>query len=192
MIVGYARVSTEEQNLGLQLAALKRANCDVIFEDRGYSGLTATRPGFDKAIETLKRGDTLVVWRLDRLGRSLVHLVETINGFNRKGIHFQSLTENIDTTSSGGRLVFHIMAAMAEFEHALISERTRAGMKTARESGKRVGRPPSLNPLQIAEALAALRTGESNSSVAAKFGVCAKTIRRIASLHQHQEMPSPQ
>jgi len=187
MIVGYARVSTEEQNLGLQLAALKRARCDVIIEDKGYSGLTATRPGFDKAIETLKRGDTLIVWRLDRLGRSLIHLVETINNFNKKGIHFQSLTESIDTTSSGGRLVFHIMAAMAEFEHALISERTRAGMKTARESGKRIGRPPSLSPLQIAEVLAALKKGESNSSVASRFGVCAKTIRRVVSLREHQE-----
>lgn len=187
MIVGYARVSTEEQNLGLQLAALKQAHCDVIFEDKGYSGLIATRPGFDKAIATLKSGDTLVVWRLDRLGRSLVHLVETINGLNRKRVHFRSLTESIDTTSSGGRLLFHIMAAMAEFEHALISERTRAGMKTARESGKHIGRPPSLNPLQIAEALAALKRGESNSSVAMRFGVCAKTIRRIASMHQQQE-----
>jgi DNA invertase Pin-like site-specific DNA recombinase len=184
MIIGYARVSTEEQNLGLQIAALQQAGCQLIFEDKGYSGIAATRPGLDAALERLETGDTLVVWRLDRLGRSLVHLVETINGFDRRGVHFRSLNESIDTSNSGGRLVFHIMAAMAEFEHALISERTRAGMLTARAAGKHLGRPSALSPEQAAEALCALEKGESNSSVASRYGVHAKTIRRLASAHR--------
>ncbi|GGA86561.1 recombinase [Brucella endophytica] len=186
MIIGYARVSTEEQNLGLQIAALQQAGCQLIFKDKGYSGIAATRPGLDAVLERLETGDTLVVWRLDRLGRSLVHLVETINGFDRRGVHFRSLNESIDTSNSGGRLVFHIMAAMAEFEHALISERTRAGMLTARAAGKHLGRPSALTPEQTAEALSALKNGESKSSVASRYGVCSKTIRRLASAHLEQ------
>jgi DNA invertase Pin-like site-specific DNA recombinase len=124
MLIGYARVSTDDQNLELQLAALKGIGCDRIFQDAGVSGKVAKRPGLGKALAALKRGDTLVVWRLDRLGRSLSHLIETIGMLEKRSVHFRSLTETIDTSSSGGRLVFHLMGAMAEFEHALISERT--------------------------------------------------------------------
>lgn len=131
-LVGYARVSTVEQSLDLQIAALKTAGCTDIFTDQGLSGADFQRPGLKKALHHLKSGDMLVVWRLDRLGRSLVDLIQTVNGLSKRGCEFRSLTESIDTSSSGGRLVFHMMGAMAEFERAIISERTKAGMEAAR------------------------------------------------------------
>ncbi|MGU3401323.1 recombinase family protein [Brucellaceae bacterium D45D] len=139
--IGYARVSTQEQKLDLQINALSQAGCEKIFIDEGVSGTKADREGLKEAIRTLKRGDMLIVWRLDRLGRSLINLVELVEGLGQQGVEFRSLTENIDTSSSGGRLVFHMMAALAEFERSLISERTRAGMQAAKLKGKHVGRP---------------------------------------------------
>jgi DNA invertase Pin-like site-specific DNA recombinase len=180
MNIGYARVSTEEQNLTLQTASLRAAGCETIHEDWGYSGSSLSRPGLEDALTQLKKGDTLVVWRLDRLGRSLVHLVHTINDLEKNGIHFRSLTESIDTTSSGGRLVFHIMAAMAEFERNLISERTRAGMKVAKDAGRQVGRPPLLTKEQKAEVLSALMQGVSKIVIAKRFGVSLRTVERMA------------
>ncbi|MFD1792699.1 recombinase family protein [Ochrobactrum teleogrylli] len=139
--IGYARVSTDEQKVDLQLNALKQAGCEQVFIDEGVSGAIAERAGLQKAMASLRPGDTLVVWRLDRLGRSLINLVALMSELGKRGIEFHSLTENIDTSSAGGRLVFHMMAALAEFERSLISERTKAGMEAAKLRGKHVGRP---------------------------------------------------
>jgi len=131
-LIGYARVSSMEQNLDLQILALKAAGCSRIFTDHGLSGADFQRPGLRKALRQLKEGDMFTVWRLDRLGRSLIDLISTVNGFSKRGCEFRSLTENIDTSTSGGRLLFHVMGAMAEFERSIISERTKAGMQAAR------------------------------------------------------------
>lgn len=144
MQVGYARVSTHEQNLSLQKDALKQAGCGKIFDDQ-VSGAKAGRPGLREAKSYVREGDTLVVWRLDRLGRSLKDLIETVTVLEERGVGFQSLQESIDTTSSGGRLVFHIFGALAEFERNLIQERTRAGLAAARARGRNGGRPKALD-----------------------------------------------
>jgi DNA invertase Pin-like site-specific DNA recombinase len=140
MLIGYARVSTDEQTLHLQEDALKQAGCDRIFTDT-ISGATTERPGLAEALDFIRPGDTIVVWRLDRLGRSLRHLIETITDLEKRGIGFRSLTESIDTTSPGGKLIFHIFGALAEFERDLIRQRTRAGLEAARARGRRGGRP---------------------------------------------------
>jgi DNA invertase Pin-like site-specific DNA recombinase len=144
MKVDYARVSTHEQNLSLQKDALKQAGCEKIFHDK-VSGAKAKRPGLQEAKAYVREGDTLVVWRLDRLGRSLKHLIETVTALKKRGVGFQSLQESIDTTTSGGRLVFHIFGALAEFERNLIQERTRAGLVAARARGRHGGRPRVLD-----------------------------------------------
>ncbi len=140
MQLGYARVSTEEQTLNLQLDALKAARCERVFTDR-VSGAKAERPGLQQALDQLRAGDTLVVWRLDRLGRSLPHLIETVTTLAERGVGFKSVTESIDTTNTGGRLIFHIFGALAEFERDLIRERTRAGLTAARARGRKGGHP---------------------------------------------------
>ena len=139
--IGYARVSTPEQCLDLQLNALRAAGCDRIFEDFGVTGAKTARPGLDQTLAALKPGDCLVVWKLDRLGRSPRHLTETLQSLADRDIGFRSLQDAIDTTTAGGRLYFHIMAALAEFERDLISERTKAGMAAAKQRGVHVGRP---------------------------------------------------
>ena len=144
MKVGYARVSTHEQNLALQKDALEQAGCGKIFDDQ-VSGAKAERSGLREAKAYVREGDTLVVWRLDRLGRSLKHLIETVTALEERGVGFQSLQESIDTTTSGGRLVFHIFGALAEFERNLIRERTRAGLAAARARGRKGGRPRALD-----------------------------------------------
>jgi len=144
MLIGYARVSTHEQNLDLQMDALRSAGCEKIFSDT-LSSSKAEREGLQKAINYLRQGDTLVVWRLDRLGRSLKQLIEIVSTFEGKGIGFRSLQENIDTTSSGGKLIFHIFCSLAEFERDVIRERTQAGLKAARARGRQGGRPPILD-----------------------------------------------
>ncbi|MCG7354131.1 recombinase family protein [Roseomonas mucosa] len=181
MNVGYARVSTDEQNLDLQRAALKAAGCEPVFEDQ-VSGMTVRRPGLDQALATLSAGDTLVVWRLDRLGRSLPHLIETIRQLGDKGAGFRSLTESIDTTTAGGRLIFHMMGALAEFERALIVERTRAGMKAAKARGVEVGRKRVLTPAQISHARQLVDQGESPSAVARSMRVGRSTLYRALNL----------
>src|SRR5215217_6283659 len=140
MFIGYARVSTHEQTLDLQRDALLKAGCEKIFTDT-VSGTKAERKGLSEALSHLREGDTLVVWRLDRLGRSLRHLIDTITAIDERGVGFKSLTENIDTTTSGGKLVFHIFGALAEFEREIIRERTQAGLASARSRGKVGGRP---------------------------------------------------
>lgn len=172
-------MSTEDQNVDLQTQALLCVGCDKIYTDRGVSGSLSSRPGLDRALARLKPGDTLVVWRLDRLGRSLVHLVRLMETLGRKRVAFQSLTEAINTRSSGGRLVFHMMAALAEFERTLISERTRAGIEAARASGHRVGRRPLLTTSQLEEARSRLTDGRANAKeIAGDFGMHVRTLLR--------------
>ncbi|QRI63765.1 recombinase family protein [Shinella sp. PSBB067] len=178
MKIGYARVSTEDQSLDLQINALRRAGCERIFTDYGLSGRGFDRPGLHEALGTVKHRGTLVVWRLDRLGRSLPKLIELVDTLGTRGVEFQSLTENIDTSSSGGRLLFHIMGALAEFERSLISERTRAGMEAARLKGRHLGRKPSLTRKQVREAIQAISSGDSASAVALQYGISRRTLQR--------------
>lgn len=145
MLIGYGRVSTSDQTLDLQKDALQKAGCGRIFTDTA-SGAKAERTGLDEALSHLRTGDILVVWRLDRLGRSLKHLIETITALDNRKIGFKSITEAIDTTTSGGKLIFHIFGALAEFERDIIKERTRAGLTAARARGRKGGRPKKLNP----------------------------------------------
>ena len=151
--IGYARVSTEDQNLALQLDALKAAGCGRIFEDKA-SGAKSDRPGLAEAMSHLRdhQGDVLVVWRLDRLGRSLPDLVATVEGLQRRGIGFRSLKESVDTSGAAGKLVFHLFAALAEFERDLIRERTNAGLAAARARGRKGGRRPKLEGARLAQA----------------------------------------
>ena len=151
MLIGYSRVSTTDQRLDLQTDALKRAGCDKIFSDTA-SGALDERQGLAGALDTLKNGDVLVVWKLDRLGRSLQHLVHIVNLLGGRGIGFRSLNESLDTTSPGGRLVFHIFAALAEFEISLIKMRTRAGLEAARAQGRIGGRPQKMTSRTVATA----------------------------------------
>ena len=148
MLVGYARVSTQDQNHDLQIDALKKANVDRIFVEKA-SGAQRERPELLAALEYIRKGDTLVVWKMDRLARSLKQLIETVEMLDDKGIGFRSLTEAIDTTTAGGKLVFHVFDALAEFERSIIKERTRAGLDAARVRGKTGGRPPSLKDTDI-------------------------------------------
>ncbi len=141
--VGYARVSTLDQNLSLQLDALAAAGCEKVFEDRA-SGAHADRAGLQAALDYVRDGEVLVVWKLDRLGRSLPHLIETVTALAKRGVGFRSLTEAIDTTTSGGRLVFHIFGALGQFERDLIQERTRAGLAAAAARGRKGGRKPAV------------------------------------------------
>src|SRR5512147_779059 len=154
MLIGYARVSTTDQTLDLQKDALQKAGCDKIFTDTA-SGAKVERTGLDEALNYVRPGDTLVVWRLDRLGRSLKHLIETITGLANREIGFKSLTEAIDTTTSGGKLIFHIFGALAEFERDIIRERTQAGLTAARARGRKGGRPKALTPKKEESAAAA-------------------------------------
>jgi DNA invertase Pin-like site-specific DNA recombinase len=149
MRIGYARVSTQDQHLRAQTDALKQAGCEKIYTDQ-LSGASRERPGLTQALETLRQGDTLVVWKLDRLGRSLPHLVELISELKERGVGFKSLQENLDTTSGTGKLIFHLFASLAEFERDLIRERTLAGLAAARARGRKGGRPRVLEPKQVA------------------------------------------
>lgn len=147
-LLGYARVSTVDQELALQQDALTAAGCYRIFTDTASGSLDA-RPALNEVVDQLRPGDTLVVWRLDRLGRSIRHLIDFLAALDRQQVGFRSLTESIDTTSPGGRLVFHVFAALAEFERELIRERTNAGLAAARARGRHGGRPPRLTPDQV-------------------------------------------
>jgi len=140
MLIGYARVSKTEQHLELQLDALNKAGCEQIYTDK-ITSVKVERKGLEEAFSHLRKGDTFVVWRLDRLGRSLKHLIDTLKGFHEKGIEFKSLTENIDTSTPTGMLMFHLIGALAEFERNLIRERTNAGLEAARARGHFGGRP---------------------------------------------------
>jgi DNA invertase Pin-like site-specific DNA recombinase len=179
MLIGYARVSTQDQTLNLQQDALNQAGCDQVYTDTA-SGSAAERTGLEQALSHLRKGDTLVVWRLDRLGRSLRHLIETVTALGERGIGFRSITENIDTTTSGGKLVFHIFGALAEFERDIIRERTQAGLQAARARGRRGGRPkrqPSSRKIAMARALYADKTN-SVSEICKTLGISRATLYR--------------
>jgi DNA invertase Pin-like site-specific DNA recombinase len=177
--VGYARVSTCDQSLQLQIDALQAAKCEQIFCDEGVSGAIMERDGLEQALARLEPGDKLVVWRLDRLGRSLIHLVNLINDLADRRVEFQSITESIDTCTSGGRLVFHMMAALAEFERSLISERTRAGMTAVQKRGGHIGRPRALKEADRRRAIdLVLIKGEKASTIAKLFNIHPRTLMR--------------
>ncbi len=178
MLVGYARVSTQDQKPELQLDALRRADCERIFEEK-TSGAQRDRPELKAALDYLREGDTLVVWKLDRLARSLKQLIETVEALEERNIGFRSLTENIDTTTPGGRLVFHIFGALAEFERSIIRERTSAGLAAARTRGKVGGRPPALCERDISAARAMLADANiPTKEVAKRLGVAVSTLYR--------------
>jgi DNA invertase Pin-like site-specific DNA recombinase len=179
VLIGYARVLTGDQDLALQLDALKAAGCARCFSDTA-SGSIAERPQLNYALEELRDGeDTLVVWRLDRLGRSLRHLIELVGELERRQLGFRSLTEGIDTTSSSGRLVFHIFAAIAEFERQLIAERTRAGLQAARARGRLGGRPTTITEYKLLVAREMLDGGQHTmGQIAATIGVSRATLYR--------------
>ncbi|NTB04410.1 recombinase family protein [Agrobacterium tumefaciens] len=166
--LGYARVSTVEQSLDLQMSALRAAGCADVLTDEGYSGADFTRPGLTRLLGKLRRGDTIVVWRLDRLGRSLFELLKLVRDLNERGVEFRSLSESLDTGTPAGRLLLHVLASMAEFERSLISERTRAGMAAARARGSRIGRRPAMTEDQRRDARQALANGSATAEAIAK------------------------
>lgn len=170
-LIGYARVSTIEQDLALQLDALRSAGTTRIFEDRGVSGARTERPGLNAALSFLRDGDTLVVWKLDRLGRSMTHLLQTVSDLEGRGVGFRSLTENIDTTTPTGRLVFHIFGALGQFERDLIRERTNAGLAAAAARGRKGGRPAAATPERLARARQLIASGLTVREAAARVKV---------------------
>ena len=178
MLVGYARVSTQDQNPALQRDALTEAGCEKLFVEKA-SGAQRERPALGEALAFMRAGDTLVVWRLDRLARSIKQLIETVEDLEGRGIGLRSLTEAIDTTTSGGRLIFHIFAALAEFERSIIRERTMAGLAAARARGRTGGRPPALSAADIAAARALLADPAlTGKQVAERLGVSLSTLYR--------------
>ena len=169
-LIGYARVSTADQDPALQRDALARAGCDPIFSDQA-SGAQADRPGLAEALAFARPGDVLVVWKLDRLGRSMAHLIEVVRQLDAKGVGFRSLTEGVDTTTPGGVLVFHIFGALAQFERDLIRERTQAGLKAAEARGRKGGRKPAITPDKLARARAHIAAGLTVREAAARVKV---------------------
>jgi DNA invertase Pin-like site-specific DNA recombinase len=178
MLVGYARVSTQDQNPALQLDALKAAGCEKMFVEKA-SGAQRDRPELLAALDYLRAGDSLVVWKLDRLARSLKQLIETVELLESRSIGLRSLTEAIDTTTAGGKLVFHVFGALAEFERSIIRERTKAGLDAARARGKKGGRPPALVAKDLAAAKAMLSDPEiTMEEVAKRLKVAPSTLYR--------------
>jgi len=183
MYIGYARVSTEDQHLHLQIDALKQAGCEKIFTDE-MSGAKSERPGLREALSFVRQGDTLVVWRLDRLGRSLKDLIDRVEELKERQVQFRSLSENIDTSSSGGKFMFHIFSALAEFERDLIRERTMAGLTAARARGRLGGRPRVMAAEKIKMATSLMK--DPNVSVTAicrNLGVSRTTLYRYIGPH---------
>lgn len=179
MKIGYARVSKDEQDLAPQLHALDAAGCGKVFQDQGWSGASSARPGLLAALQMAGEGDTLTVWRIDRLGRSTLHLLQILEDLHRRNIAFQSIMDGIDTNTAAGRMVFSMVSAMAEFERSVISERTKAGMAAARRRGRHVGRPAKLAPEQLAYARRMIVAGEGRAQVARALGVDPSTLRRL-------------
>ena len=187
MLIGYARISTADQNLHLQKDALKAAGCMHICEDTA-SGAKASRPGLEKALGMLREGDTLVVWKLDRLGRSLQHLIESVQALNSRGVSFRSLQDNIDTTTPGGKLLFHILGSLAEFERDIIRERTNAGLAAARARGRKGGRPPG-GHLKKQEAALALQQDPRRSvqEICEMLHISQATFYRYTSVNRPRD-----
>ena len=177
MLIGYGRVSTQDQNLTLQREALINAGCEKVFEDK-VSGTRADRPGLSKTLEMLREGDTLVVWKLDRLGRSVKQLVDMVSELNKQGIQFKSLTDSIDTGTTSGRFFFHVMASLAEMERELTIERTRAGLEVAKKLGRKGGRKPKMTDSKIESAKKLLSSGVPPKEVAKNLGVSDSTLYR--------------
>jgi DNA invertase Pin-like site-specific DNA recombinase len=176
--IGYARVSTVGQDEALQLDAFQKAGIDRIFTDR-VSGSTRDRPGLTSALECARRGDSLIVWRLDRLGRSLRHLIDVVQDLDERGVALVSLTESLDTGTPGGRLVFHVFGALAQFERELIRERTQAGLAAARARGRVGGRPTVWTPAKLATARAMHASGEHDvATIARVLGVSRASVYR--------------
>ena len=169
-LIGYARVSTAEQSLALQKDALRAAGCEEVHEDHA-SGAKAERPGLAAALGHVRRGDTLVTWKLDRLGRSMGHLIETVRALEARGVGFRSLTEGVDTTTPGGTLVFHLFGALAQFERDLIRERTGAGLRAAEARGRKGGRRPVVTPDKLLRARAHLAQGLTVREAAARLKI---------------------
>jgi len=177
MLIGYARVSTQDQNLEWQREALTQAGCQKVFEDK-MSGTRAARPGLVQALEMLREGDTLVVWKLDRLGRSVKQLVDLVSELHQQGAQFKSLTDAIDTGTPSGRFFFHVMASLAQMERELTVERTRAGLEVARQLGRKGGRKPKMTPSKIESAKKLLASGVPPKEVAKNLGVSVPTLYR--------------
>lgn len=177
MLIGYARVSTQDQSLEMQLQALKAAGCDRIFQDVG-SGKSASRPGLVQVLEFARSGDTLVVWKLDRLGRSVKNLVDLVIDLEKKGIQFQSVTDQIVTSTPAGRFFFHLMASLAQMERELVAERTAEGLKVARAAGRVGGRPRSMTSSKLASARKLIAAGSPVREVAEHLGVSVPTLYR--------------
>ena len=177
MLIGYARVSTQDQNLDLQTEALTKVGCKKIYNDK-ISGSRAERPGLTKALEMLREGDTLVVSKLDRLGRSVKNLVDLVGELHQQGIQFKSLTDAIDTGTPSGRFFFHVMASLAEMERELTVERTRAGLEVARQLGRKGGRRRQMTESKIESAKKLLANGVPPRDVATNLGVSVPTLYR--------------
>ena len=177
MQIGYARVSTEDQHLALQLDALKAVGCERVFTDR-ISGARTQRPGLDDALSHVREGDALVVWKLDRLGRSVKGLVDLVAELERRQVHFRSLTDGIDTTTPAGRFFFHVMASLAQMERELIGERTRAGLDAAKKAGRVGGRKRRMTDSKVAAARKMLEGGAAPRDVAHDLGVSVPTLYR--------------
>jgi DNA invertase Pin-like site-specific DNA recombinase len=177
MLIGYARVSTQDQNLDLQIDALIKAGCKKVLDDK-VSGSRAERPGLAKALEMLREGDTLVVWKLDRLGRSVKNLVNLVGELHKQGVQFKSLTDAIDTSTASGRFFFHVMASLAEMERELTIERTRAGLEVARQLGRKGGRKRQMTDSKIASAKKLLTSGVPPRDVAKNLGISIPTLYR--------------
>ena len=183
MLIGYARVSTEDQHLHLQVDALKEAGCEKLFTDE-MSGMKSERPGLREALAFVRAGDTLVVWRLDRLGRSLKDLIARVEEMKQHQVEFRSLTENIDTSNSGGKFMFHVFSALAEFERDLIRERTLAGLTAARARGRLGGRPRAMAEEKIKMAASLMKDpGVSVKEICRNLGVSRTTLYRYIGPH---------
>lgn len=178
MVIGYARVSTHEQNLGLQLDAFKKAQCERVFQEHISSG-SSKRPQLAAALDVLRDGDTFVVWRLDRLGRKMRELDDLIALFKKRGVRFSSLMEAIDTTTASGKLYFHIIAAFAEYEREGIRERTNAGVAAARARGRKGGRKHKLSPAQRSMVITAYNAQTPIRDICHQFRISHTTIHRI-------------
>lgn len=177
MKIGYARISTKDQNIELQKEALEKAGCEKIYEDI-ISGAKHGRPGLDLALEVLRNNDILIVWKLDRLGRSVKQLVLLAGEFEKRGIHLHSITEGIDTSTPAGKFFFHMMASLAEMERSLIIERTRAGLETAKRLGKLSGRKPKMTPDKLKAAKKLLEGGIPSKEVAKTLEISIATLYR--------------
>jgi DNA invertase Pin-like site-specific DNA recombinase len=177
MLVGYARVSTGDQNLDLQISALREVGCEKLYQDQ-ISGTKVNRPGLSMALEVLRKNDTLVVWKLDRLGRTVKGLIDLVNQLHQKEIHFKSITDNVDTSTPAGRFFFHVMAILAQMERELMAERTKAGLAAAKAKGRVGGRKRKMTQSKIESAKQLLASGSLPRDVAQNLGISVPTLYR--------------